>query len=155
MIIGTALFSKHGSGPTNSFLTIIYQTRVHALFSSMDQCGQSQHAYRISTYSFRGNYSFLKVENVEIFIQFPHYGNFLLHKLNSCCGNYSRGETIQGRKLFAEVRYMRKNALHNLVNPTFYQGNLQQLCMFLVVQLMQMLSNADFSQSQFLCTSCN
>ena len=36
----------------------------------------------------RENYSFLKVENVEIFIYFPHYGNFLLHKLNSCRGNY-------------------------------------------------------------------
>ena len=41
----------------------------------------------------------------EIFIQFPHYGNFLLHKLNSCCGNYSRGKSIQGRKLFTKIRY--------------------------------------------------
>ena len=57
--------------------------------------------YRISANSFRGNYSFLKVENVEIFIQFPHYGNSLLHKLNSYCGKYWRGiysreETICG-----------------------------------------------------------
>ena len=52
------------------------------------------------------HYSFLKVENVEIFIKFPHYGNFLFHKLNSCRGNYWRGETIQGRKLFAEIRYI-------------------------------------------------
>jgi hypothetical protein len=36
------------------------------------------------------------VENVEIFIYFPHSGNFLLHILNSCRGNYSREETIRG-----------------------------------------------------------
>ena len=58
--------------------------------------------YRISTNSFRKNYPFLKVENVEIFIQFSPYGNFLLHKLNSCRGNYSRG------KLFKEGNYSRK-----------------------------------------------
>ena len=33
----------------------------------------------------------MQVENVEIFIQFPHYGNFLIHKLNGCCGNYWKG----------------------------------------------------------------
>ena len=60
--------------------------------------------YHISVNRFHGNYSFLKVENVEIFIQFPHYGNFLLYKLNSCRGNYSRGELFEGRKLFAEIR---------------------------------------------------
>ena len=30
---------------------------------------------------------------------------FVLNKLNFCCGNYSRGETNQGRKLFSEIRY--------------------------------------------------
>ena len=39
-------------------------------------------------------------------LQFPHYGNFLLHKLNRFGRNYSRGDTIQGRKLFAETRYL-------------------------------------------------
>ena len=34
---------------------------------------------------------FFKVENVETFIQFPNYGNFLIHKLNNCRGNYSKG----------------------------------------------------------------
>jgi hypothetical protein len=38
----------------------------------------------------------LKMENVEIFIKFPHYVVFLLYKLNSCHGNYSREETICG-----------------------------------------------------------
>ena len=50
--------------------------------------------------------SFLKVQNVELFMKFPHYGNFLLHKLNSCGRNYWRGETIQVRKLFAEIWYL-------------------------------------------------
>ena len=44
---------------------------------------------------------FLKVGNVEIVILFLHYGNFLLHKLNSCCGNYSREETIHGNTVCA------------------------------------------------------
>ena len=61
--------------------------------------------YHISAYSFRGNYSFLKVENVEISYSFRIMAFFLLHKLNSYRGNYWRGETIQGRKLFAEIWY--------------------------------------------------
>ena len=60
--------------------------------------------YRISVNSFRGNYSFLKMESVEIFIVSALW-HFLLHKLNSCRGNYWKGETIKGRKLFAEIRY--------------------------------------------------
>ena len=31
---------------------------------------------------------------------------FLLNKLNFCCRNYSREETIQGRKLYEEMRYV-------------------------------------------------
>ena len=31
---------------------------------------------------------------------------FPLHKPSENCGNYSREETIQGRKLFAEIRYL-------------------------------------------------
>jgi hypothetical protein len=45
---------------------------------------------------------FLKVENVEIFIQFPHYGNFLLRNL------IVAKETIQGRKLLAEIHNAKK-----------------------------------------------
>ena len=32
--------------------------------------------------------------------------NFLLNELNFSCGNYSREETIQGRKLYEEIRYI-------------------------------------------------
>ena len=32
------------------------------------------------------------------------FRNFLLHKLNSCRGKYSLGETIQGRKPFVEIQ---------------------------------------------------
>ena len=31
---------------------------------------------------------------------FPHYCNFLLHKLNSCRKNYSREDTIRGNTVF-------------------------------------------------------
>ena len=31
--------------------------------------------------------------------------NFLPDKLNFCCGNYLREETIQRRKLYEEIRY--------------------------------------------------
>ena len=58
--------------------------------------------YRISANSFRGNYSFLKLfgqRSQYISIKFP------LHKPSENCGNYSREETIQGRKLFAEIWY--------------------------------------------------
>ena len=43
--------------------------------------------YRISANSFRGNYSFLEVY-VKCGNFHLHYGKFLLHKLNSCRGNY-------------------------------------------------------------------
>ena len=66
--------------------------------------------YRISANTFPLNYCFLKVENVEIFIYFPHYGNFLLHKLNSY-KNYLRGETIEGGKLFKGANYLRKHGM--------------------------------------------
>ena len=65
--------------------------------------------YRISSNCFRRNYSFLKVENVEIFIYIVSaLCNFLLHKWNSCQGNYGTGETIQVKKLFAAIRYSQK-----------------------------------------------
>ena len=52
-------------------------------------------AYRISSNSFRGNYSFLNLALCTvIFVQ-----------SNYRCGNHSREETIQGRKLFAEIPY--------------------------------------------------
>ena len=33
--------------------------------------------------------------------------NFLPNKLNFCCGNYSREETDQGRKLYEEIWYLK------------------------------------------------
>ena len=51
-------------------------------------------SYRISANSFRGNYSFL---NLTLFT--VTFGNST-HR----CGNYSREETIQGRKLYEEIR---------------------------------------------------
>ena len=51
--------------------------------------------YRISANSFRGNYSFLNLTLCTVIFGYSTYR----------CGNYSREETIQGRKLFAEIRY--------------------------------------------------
>ena len=67
--------------------------------------------YRIPSYNCRGNYSFLEVgvrqlfkgwnysflnlEIVEIQIVAANF-NFLTNKLNFCCENYSRKETIHG-----------------------------------------------------------
>ena len=49
-------------------------------------CNSLEKMYRISANSFRGNYSFFKVENVEIFIQFPNYDNFF-YFINCLCAN--------------------------------------------------------------------
>ena len=51
--------------------------------------------YRISANSFRGNYSFLNLTLCTVTFDHSTYR----------CGNYSREEIIQGRKLFAEIRY--------------------------------------------------
>ena len=62
----------------------------------------SKNTYRISANSFRGNYCFL---NLALFtVIFDLY----IINLNSCRGNYSREETIQGRKLFKGGNYSRK-----------------------------------------------
>ena len=55
--------------------------------------------YRISSYSFRGNYSFLNLTLCTVIFVHSTYR----------CGNYSREETIQGRKLFAEIGILVKS----------------------------------------------
>ena len=57
---------------------------------------QTQTMYRISSYSFRGNYSFLNLTLCTVTFDHSTYR----------CGNYSREETIQGRKLYEEIRYV-------------------------------------------------
>ena len=54
--------------------------------------------YRISANSFHGNYSFLNLTSCTVTFGYSTYS----------CGNYSREETIQGRKLFAEIWYVSK-----------------------------------------------
>ena len=46
--------------------------------------------YRISSYSFRENYSFLNLEIVANSNSCHNISIFLLNKLNFCCGNYMR-----------------------------------------------------------------
>ena len=57
-----------------------------------------QKTYRISANSFRGNYSFLNSTLCTVTFSNSTYR----------CGNYSREETIQGRKLFKGGNYSRK-----------------------------------------------
>ena len=52
--------------------------------------------YRISANNFRGNYSFFNLTLCTVTFSHSTYR----------CGNYSREESIQGRKLFAEIRYL-------------------------------------------------
>ena len=52
--------------------------------------------YRISSYSFRGNYSFLNLTLCTVTFNHSTYR----------WGNYSREETIQGRKLYEKIRYV-------------------------------------------------
>ena len=56
---------------------------------------ERKHYYRISANSFRGNCSFLNLTLCTV-----SFGDSTYR-----CGNYLREETIQGRKLFAEIRY--------------------------------------------------
>ena len=54
-----------------------------------------QFIYRISANSFRGNYSFLNLTLCTVTFVYSTYRS----------GNYSRDETIQGRKLFMEILF--------------------------------------------------
>ena len=56
-------------------------------------------AYCISSYSFHGNYSFLNLE-----IQRSLYIRPKVTVHTYVCGNYLREETIQGRKLYEDIR---------------------------------------------------
>ena len=58
-----------------------------------------QIGYHISANSFRGNYSFFNLTLCTVTFGRGTYR----------CGNYSREETIQGRKQFPEIRYFKKN----------------------------------------------
>ena len=64
----------------------------------------SKGTYCISSYSFRGNYSFLNLTLCTV-----TFGNSTY-----MCGNYSRKETIQGPKLYEEIRYVYMGAAFNL-----------------------------------------
>ena len=76
------------------FILILHTISYHVTYFSKDM----KYTYRISANSFRGNYSFLN------FALFTVTFDLYFINLNSCRGNYSREETIQGRKLFAEIR---------------------------------------------------
>ena len=68
---------------------------------------------------------FLEFGNGSQFKQLPQYFSFWINKLNFCCGNYSREETIQGQKLYEEMRYV-ELVLSQVayISSSFTQGNL-------------------------------
>ena len=76
----------------------------------------------ISTNIFRGNYSFLNLTLCTVTFVHSTYK----------CGNYSREETIQGRKLFAEIRYMKKVMIKMYVNKK--TGGVFVLCTFVAIK---------------------
>ena len=86
--------------PNNFFLVVL---------GVVDMCHLllNEFAYRISSYSFRGNYSFLNLE-----IQRSQYirPKVTVHK---------GAETIQGRKLFKGGNYMRKYGMLILRKKSF------------------------------------
>ena len=57
------------------------------------------------------------VSALDVFTVFPHYGIFLLHKLNSCRGNYSRVETIRGNTVCKMEARIRKNVTKRNTPP--------------------------------------
>ena len=61
--------------------------------------------YRISANSFRRNYFFLNLTLCTVTYGYSTYR----------CGNYSREETIQGRKLYEEIRYPKTQFLFYVV----------------------------------------
>ena len=113
VLLSSVLISQISSAPAKNFACIFgcsQNSDVKSLrsvidindFASTDRChGQlkmvpsKKYRYRISANSFRGNYSFLNLTLCTV-----TFGNSTYR-----CGNYSREETIQGRKLFAEIRY--------------------------------------------------
>jgi hypothetical protein len=78
--------------------------------------------YRISSYSFRGNYSFLNLE-----IQRSQYIRPKV-TVNKCA------ETIQGRKLFKGGNYMRKYGMY-FVGSNFFTNATLTSCPFLSSKL--------------------
>ena len=76
-------------------MEFIYLDLAYLVFSHHKKVKEKSR-YRISSYSFRGNYSFLNLE-----IQRPQYirPKVTVHKC---------AETIQGRKLYEEIRYLNK-----------------------------------------------
>ena len=85
--------SQHSSVEIGSKVRIIYRSDSFAIW--IDYI-----TYRISSYSFQGNYWFFF--NLEIVANSNSCNNisfFLLNKLKFSCGNYSREKITQGLKL--------------------------------------------------------
>ena len=67
-------------------------------------CCVKSNMYCISANSFRRKYSFLRLKYVHRYIHIVSAITLLL--CSKCCRHYLRAETIQGQKLFVEIRYL-------------------------------------------------
>ena len=90
--------------------------------------------YRISSYSFRGNYSFLNLEIQRSQCIMP---KVTVHK---------GGETIQGRKLFKGGNYMRKYVIYLV----FYQNQVEGSNEMLVPKYHHLLCPITWHPLQFI-----
>ena len=76
-----------------------------------------QYTYRISSYSFRGNYSFL---NLKIVVN-SSVSIFYLINWSFAAGNYSREENYLRRKLYEEIRYLYTSLSRSIRNSYFFR----------------------------------
>ena len=104
--MGVKSFQRHGSIPGIHDSTYSHD-RLECLYSLSNSRSPYKVDYHISSYSVRGNYSFLNLE-----IQRSQYirPKVTVHK---------GAETIQGRKLFKGGNYMRKYGIRNSENWLF------------------------------------
>ena len=96
LLLPTSLFSRESkrSGVNSDFFTLTCTQFPQFLMVAM-YISKRLVVYRISANSFRENYSFLNLALCTVTFGYSTYR----------CGNYSREETIQLRKLFVEIRY--------------------------------------------------
>ena len=94
------LNSHHHNLHLYQFHNLYHPCHIHNLLRYVSR-DSSRNSYRISANSFHGNYSFLNLNLCTVTFGHSTYR----------CGNYSREETIQGRKLFAEIRYSLNSSL--------------------------------------------
>ena len=88
--------------PGGHFFVVVVVGRLFAQGCVLKMKAQKLN-YCIFANSLCGSYSFLNLEIVENSNSCCKFQFFLPNKLNFCCRNYSREETIQGQKLYGKI----------------------------------------------------